>query len=130
MKNIVLLFLLLSTTLFAQQNDKKWKKVIDFENEGKTQSANEIVAEIYTKAVSNKDEVQMIKCFFYQSEYLLIVDEKAQTKILNNLKSEINRVSIPSKAILNFVYAKCLSDYYDRNNHKLINRTNTAVADE
>jgi TonB-dependent SusC/RagA subfamily outer membrane receptor len=130
MKNIVLLFLLLSTTLFAQQNDKKWKKVIDFENEGKTQSANEIVAEIYTKAVSNKDEVQMIKCFFYQSKYLLVVDEKAQTKILNNIKNEINRVSIPSKAILNFVYAKCLSDYYDRNNHKLINRTNTAVADE
>ncbi|MEP7093516.1 MAG: hypothetical protein ABI793_05595, partial [Flavobacterium sp.] len=130
MKNIVFALLLLSSTLFAQQTDKKWDKVIAFENEGKVKSANEIVTEIYKKAVVDKDEVQMIKCFFYQSKYLQVVDENAQTKILNNLKSEINRVSIPSKAILNLVYAKCLNDYYNRNNYQVQRRTNTTFLDE
>ena len=130
MKNILLLFLLLSTTLFGQQNDKKWDKIIAYENEGKVKSANEIVNKIYKKAVDDKDEVQMIKCFFYQSKYLQVVDENAQSKILNNLKTDINRVSIPSKAILNLVYAKCLTDYFTRNNYKIRKRTNTAVLNE
>lgn len=64
MKNILFAFLLFCSTLFAQQTDKKWDKVIALENEGKIKSANEIVSEIYKKALDNKDEVQMIKCFF------------------------------------------------------------------
>lgn len=130
MKNILFAFLLFCSTLFAQQTDKKWDKVIALENEGKIKSANEIVTGIYKKALDNKDEVQMIKCFFYQSKYLQIVDENAQTKVLNNLKSEINRVSVPSKAILNFVYAKCLNDYYNRNTYQIQRRTNTIFLDD
>ena len=130
MKNVLFAFLLLSSSLFAQQINKKWGKVIVLENEGKIKSANEIVSEIYKQAVSEKNEVQIIKCFFYQSKYLMVVDENAQNKVLNNLRSEINRVSIPSKAILNFVYAKCLNDYYNRNAYKIQRRTNTAFLDE
>ena len=54
------------------------------------------------------------------------VDEKAQSKIINNLKAEINKTFIPSKAILNLVYAKCLSDYQRQNSNLLYNRTNIA----
>ena len=68
MKNIVFAFLLLSCSLFAQQNDQKWKEVIDFENEGKIKSPNEIVHEIYKKALKKQDEVQMIKCFFLKQQ--------------------------------------------------------------
>ncbi|MFH6998972.1 alpha-2-macroglobulin family protein [Flavobacterium sp. FlaQc-57] len=123
MKNIFFVFLLISSALFAQQNDKKWDKVIAYENEGKIKSANEIVLKIYNKAIADKDEVEIIKCFFYQSKYLQVIDENAQTKILNNLKTDINRVSTPSKAILNLVYAKCLTDYYARNDYQIRNRT-------
>ncbi|MCI9843797.1 alpha-2-macroglobulin family protein [Flavobacterium pectinovorum] len=130
MKNIVFVFLLLSSTLLAQQNDKKWERIIAFENEGKIKSASKIVDQIYKKAVSDKDEVQMIKCFFYQSKYLQIFEENAQTKILNNLKTDIDRVSLPSKAILNLVYAKCLDDYYNINSYKIQQRTNTTFLDE
>ncbi|UTN04706.1 carboxypeptidase-like regulatory domain-containing protein [Flavobacterium bizetiae] len=126
MKKILFVFLLFSMTLSAQQNDKKWKKVIEFENEGKIKSASEIVDKIYNKAVSDKDEIQMIKSFFYHSKYLQVLSENAQTKILNNLEQDINRVSIPSKAILNLVYAKCLNDYFNRNNYTIrYSRTNT-----
>ncbi|MFH7004445.1 alpha-2-macroglobulin family protein [Flavobacterium bizetiae] len=110
MKKILFVFLLFTTALFAQKNDKNWAKVASYENEGKIKSANEIVDKIYKKAVSRKDEVQMIKCFFYQSKYLQVVDENAKTKILDHLKTDISRVSTPSKAILNLIYAKCLND--------------------
>jgi TonB-dependent SusC/RagA subfamily outer membrane receptor len=130
MKNIIFVFLLLSATLFAQQNDKKWDKVVAYENEGKIKSANGIVEKIYTKAISEKDEVQIIKCFFYQSKYLQVIAENAQTKILNNLKTDIKRVSVPSQAILNLVYARCLNDYYNKNSYQITSRTNTVSLDD
>ncbi len=111
MKNILFALLLFSTALLAQQNDKKWTKVIAFENEGKIKSASKIVDQIYKKAVSKRDEAIMIKCFFYQSKYLQVLEENAKSKIVINLKTDITRVSIPSKAILNLIYAKYLKDY-------------------
>ncbi|WP_276382104.1 MG2 domain-containing protein [Flavobacterium sp. H4147] len=125
MKNLLLAFLLVSATLFAQQNEKKWDKIIANENEGKIKSANEIVSSIYKKAIKEKDEIQIIKCFFYQAKYLQILEENAQVKILSNLKDDIDRVSTPSKAILNLVYAKCLTEYYNQNKYKITKRTNT-----
>ena len=83
MKKFYLALLFISTSLFAQQYEKDWNKVIKNENEGKMKTANEIVAKIYKKAVAKKEEVQIIKCFFYSSKYLQVVDENAQTKILN-----------------------------------------------
>ena len=125
MKKIVFAFLLISTAFYAQNYEKNWNKVIENENNGKIKSANAIVAKIHKKAVADKNEVQIIKCFFYESKYLQVVDENAQTKIINNLKAEIEKASIPSKAILNLVYAKCLSDYF--NNYEVIDTTAVVV---
>ncbi|HEU4790533.1 MAG TPA: MG2 domain-containing protein, partial [Flavobacterium sp.] len=130
MKNIYLALLFISTSLFAQQYEKDWNKVIKNENEGKIKTANEIVAKIYKKAVSKKEEVQIIKCFFYSSKYLQVVNENAQIKILNNLKSKIKQVSIPSQAILNLVYGKCLSEYFNKNGYIIRNRTNTTILED
>ncbi|TPG40009.1 alpha-2-macroglobulin family protein [Flavobacterium pectinovorum] len=130
MKNILFVFLLFTTALFAQQNDKKWIKVTSYENDGKIKSASKIVDQIYKKAVARKDEVQMIKCFFYQSKYLQVVDENAKTKILSNLKTDINRVSIPSKAILNLVYAKCINNYSNYDDAVTVVDSALAVVDE
>ena len=130
MKKILFAFLLISTAFYAQNYEKNWNKVIENENNGKIKSANAIVAKIHKKAVADKNEVQIIKCFFYESKYLQVVDENAQTKIINNLKAEINRASIPSKAILNLVYAKCLSDYQKQNSYLVYSRTNTASLDD
>lgn len=130
MKKILFVFLLFTTALFAQKNDKNWAKVASYENEGKIKSANEIVDKIYKKAVSRKDEVQMIKCFFYQSKYLQVVDENAKTKILDHLKTDISRVSTPSKAILNLIYAKCLINYSNNDEAYAVVDSAAAVVDE
>ena len=123
MKNIFLLFIFISTSIFGQNYDKNWLKVIEYENEGKIESANKIVSKIHYKASRDKNDVQSIRCFFYESKYLQVLDEDAQTKIINNLKSEIDNTSVSTKAILNFVYAKCLIDYQKRNSYLLYNRT-------
>lgn len=128
MKNILLVFLFFTTALFAQQNDKKWIKVASYENEGKIKSASKIVDQIYKKALNRKDEVQMIKCFFYHSKYLQVVDENAKKKIINNLKTDIDRVSIPSKAILNLVYAKCLNNYANYDYDYAVSAVDSAAA--
>lgn len=105
MKKIYLAFLFRSTSLFAQQYQKDWDKALRNENDGKIKTANEIVDQIYKKAISKKDETQIIKCFFYSSKYSQVLDENAQTTIIKNLKAKINQVSLPSQAILNLVYA-------------------------
>jgi len=125
MKNICLAFLfaLISTTLFAQQFEKDWAKVIKYENVGKIKTANQIVNKIYKKASAKKDETQIIKSFFYTSKYSQVLDEEAKTKILDNLRAEINHASVPSKAILNLIYGKCLNNYFNQNRYTIQNKT-------
>ena len=101
----------MTVTAFSQQYEKKWSQILAQENKGKIKTATELVDAIYKKAKKENNEVQIIKCFFYKSKYLQVLEEDAQSKIIRNLKAEINSATIPSKAILNLVYAKCLSDY-------------------
>lgn len=123
MKNIFLVFLLVSVSAFSQDFDKNWIKVITYENDGKIKSAAAIVEKIQRKAGREHNEVQLIKCFFYKSKYMQVLDEDAQSKILDNLDATIAKSSIPTKAILNLVYGKCLQDYVDQNAYYLSKRT-------
>lgn len=123
MKKSILLLLLLTTTLFAQDYDKNWIKVVQLENEGKIKSAASEVKKIHKKAKNDANEIQLIKCFFYQSKYIQALDENAQSEIIGNLESEITTGSIPTKAIFNLIYANCLTSYLNNNNYIIYNRT-------
>ena len=123
MKNLVFVFFLISTSFYAQNYEKNWKKVIENENDGKIKTANSIVDKIYKKATQEKNEVQLLKCFFYESRYLQTLEESAHTKIIKNLKTEIKNASVPSKAIYNLIYAKCLNGYYNQHWYSLKTRT-------
>ncbi len=68
MKKILFAFLLISTSFYAQNYEKNWNTVIENENNGKIKSANTVVAKIHKKAVADKNEVQIIKCFFLRIE--------------------------------------------------------------
>ncbi|MCZ8198053.1 MAG: carboxypeptidase-like regulatory domain-containing protein [Flavobacterium sp.] len=125
MKNILYIILLFSSISFCQNSDKNWAQVIELENEDKIKSASEIVNDIYKKATRKNNEAEIIKCFFYQSKYLQRIDENAQSKIIDDLNSKIKKASVPSKAILYLVYAKCLEDYSNRYSYDLQKRTKT-----
>lgn len=124
MKKIIFLSLFLFSCLtFAQDYENNWVKVIIYENNGKIKSAATEVDKIYKKSKVNKNEVQTIKCFFYKSKYIQILEEEAQSKIISNIKKEINESTGSSKAILNLIYARCLNNYYKENNYKIRRRT-------
>ena len=124
MKNILLLLAVLSSSIiFGQDFDKQWKTVYQFELDGKTKSAQEEVQDIYKKAKRKKEEIQIIKCFFYLSKFEQVFDEKAQTTIINNFKNEIKEAKPASKAILNYIYGEILQNYYARNSYTISKRT-------
>ncbi|MDI1256495.1 MAG: TonB-dependent receptor plug domain-containing protein [Flavobacterium sp.] len=112
-----------SATLSAQDYGKSWNKVIIYENDGKIKSADEEVAKIFKSAKNKHIDVQVIKCFFYKSKYMQTLEENAQFKIISLLQKEIREASIPSKSILNLIYAKTLNDYYSKNAYQLSQRT-------
>ncbi|REG98171.1 alpha-2-macroglobulin family protein [Flavobacterium aquicola] len=131
MKNIVFIFFLISTSFYAQNYEKNWNKVIENENLGKVKTANKIVDKIHKKAFAKKEEVQIIKCFFFKSKYRQVLDENAKKLILTDLKTQINQVSIPSKAILNLIYAKCMNDSNnDYETYAVVVDTASAEADD
>lgn len=124
MKNIfTFLSLIIFSFGFSQDFDANWDKVIQLENEGKIKSANEIIQKIQSKATKNKDEVQLIKTFFYKSKYMLTLEEDAQRKIIFDLQNRIDKAPITSKAILNLIYARCLKSYLDHNRNNFYKRT-------
>lgn len=125
MKNIFLLLAILTSSIILGQDfDKKWKNVYQFELDGKTKSAQDEVQDIYKKAKRKNEEIQLIKCFFYLSKFEQVFDEKAQTTIINNLKSEIKEAKPASKAVLNHIYGTILQNYYNYNQYQIKERTN------
>ncbi|HQV36820.1 MAG TPA: hypothetical protein PLC36_10940, partial [Flavobacterium sp.] len=75
--------------------------------------------EIYKKAKRKKEEVQIIKCFFYVSKFEQVLNEKAQSTIISTLKEEIKEAKPASKALLNYIYATLLQNYYNQNSYKI-----------
>ncbi|MBC8884171.1 hypothetical protein H9X57_14835 [Flavobacterium piscinae] len=122
-KSITLYFLFILSFSFGQHFDEQWKEVYKHELEGKIQSAQKEVQEIYKKAKKKKDEVQIVKCIFYLSKFEQVFDEKAQSTIISNLRNEIKDAKPVSKALLNYIYATILQDYYERYSYTIDERT-------
>ncbi|PKP17608.1 MAG: hypothetical protein CVU07_03735, partial [Bacteroidetes bacterium HGW-Bacteroidetes-23] len=105
MRNLTTLcFFLILSFSFAQNFDEQWKEVYRYELDGKIQSAQKEVQDIYKKAKKKNDEMQIVKCFFYLSKFEQVFDEKAQSTIISNLQKEIKSAEPVSKALLNYVY--------------------------
>ena len=124
MKFKILLFsLLISTFSFSQNFEEQWKEVMQLELDGKTKSADEIVTKIYKKANRKNNEPEIIKCFFYKSKFLQVLDENASEKIILDIRKEIKKVSKPSKGVLNYIYAQLLTKYLNKNATNIYKRT-------
>jgi len=126
MKKIIqLLILFFSLSITAQNLDKNWSKVYEYEYAGKIKSASEELNKIYKKARKNNDQAEIIRTFIYQSKFLQTLQEGAQYKIIKNLRDELLTKDEANKAIFNFIYGKLLSDYYQQNRYKLKQQTAT-----
>lgn len=126
MKKIIqLLILFFSLSITAQNLDKHWSKVYEYEYVGKIKSASEELNKIYKKARKNNEQAEIIRTFIYQSKFLQTLEEEAQYKIIKNLRDELSTKDEANKAVFNFIYKKLLSSYYGQNRYKLKGRTST-----
>jgi TonB-dependent SusC/RagA subfamily outer membrane receptor len=119
MHKLLFLLFFVSSFNFYGQYDDKWKEVYNYELDGKIESAQKKVQEIYKKAKRKEDEVQIVKCFFYLSKFEQVFDEKAQTTIITNLRNEINNAKPVSKALLNYIYASILEKYKQKYGYQI-----------
>ncbi|RZJ70030.1 alpha-2-macroglobulin family protein [Flavobacterium sp.] len=111
MRKLLILLLIWSTSAFAQDFKKEWEKVVKLEDLGFVKQANAAVEKISKKAERQKNDAQLVKCFFYQSKYLQTLDAQAQIKTLVRLKDLSAKSSGANRAIFCIIYAKCLKNY-------------------
>lgn len=110
----------------AQYNyDKQWKKVEQFELEGRAKSANKLVQKIYKKANKEQNTAQLIKSFVYGAKFSLLLDEEAERLIFERLETEIQQQAFPTNAILENIYADFLFQYYKKHRYKIQSRSQT-----
>lgn len=127
MKKIIFLLLLLTFYVGNSQNyENQWKEVVKNEIDGKTKSASEAVNQIYKNAHRKNNDVQIVKCFFYQSKFIQALEEDAQTKIIENLRKEIRNSSKVNESVLNYLYATLLQKYLGYYRHAISQRTTTS----
>jgi hypothetical protein len=123
---LTILSIIIITTTQAQHNfEKLWTKVEAFELEGKTKSANEIVAAIYKKAKKKSNSDQLIKSLLYQSKFALTLQEDAELLIVQKLEREISESDFPTNAILQSVLADFKWQYLQQHRWQIYNRTKT-----
>ncbi|MBM1106090.1 alpha-2-macroglobulin [Aurantibacter crassamenti] len=131
MKNAVLLItiILFAQLTMAQENSETytslWNPVEKLENEELTTSALKIVRTIATKAKEEKNGPQIIKALLHQSKYVLILEEDARLKIVNDFKTEIDKAEFPTKNILESYLANLYWDFFQDNQYQFYNRTKT-----
>lgn len=130
MKNYLLISLLLlfCTGMSAQQSNNKyiqeWEKLAAAERETLPQSATNIIDDILQKAISDKNNTQVIKALIYKNKYKKQIDRSYNEQIFSDLDSLISQTSnLGEKALLHSMLAELYSDYYNQNQWNIDNRT-------
>ncbi len=113
----IFLFAVLQTN--AQNFTKKWNEVYELDKDGKTKTALEKVTKIHKLALRQKNDIQQVKSFIYQSKLKNTVVENSETVFFTEIQEEINKSSEIGKAFLYQYYATKLTDFYGDNKYKI-----------
>lgn len=124
----LLLFILFAMNVSGQtpkNYDQEWKKVEDFVKKGLPKSALEEVQKIYTMAVRDKQEAQIIKTLVFRMNLQDEIREDNESYAIKELEKELPGKSAPVQAILHSLLAGIYQGYYDEHRWELRNRTET-----
>ena len=116
---VVIIVILSSHALQAQNNQRLWEKVEAHELKGEVKSASTIVDKLLNKARKSNDTKAIIKSFIYKSKFNLTLNENAQSEFIKDVKFEIQNSSFPTTMFLRHIYAQFLIDYYSNNRYKI-----------
>ena len=122
------LLFLLSITMVAQKSNNKyeneWKQVEQFSTDDLPQSALTEVNKILQKAISEKNNTQVIKALIYKNKYKRDIDYNDNEGILNDLQELIDKTNnVSEKALLQSMLAEAFLNYYSNDSWQINRRT-------
>ncbi|MEY8847430.1 MG2 domain-containing protein [Psychroserpens sp. XS_ASV72] len=111
----------------AQSNSYEtlWKTVAEYDANGLPKSALEVVESIAKKAEKDDNKPQKIKALLYKSKYILILEEDAQLKIVQDFEAAISKSESPTKNILENMLATMYWQYFQNHRYQFYNRSKT-----
>ncbi|MBP7257478.1 MAG: hypothetical protein KBA13_10380, partial [Chitinophagales bacterium] len=135
------LFTQFAMAAFAQKNNNsnmdnyksEWDKIDKLENEGKTKTALESIESILNRARNENNTAQVIKSLFHKYKYQMVIEEESTSKIVADLKVNIEKANGIEKALLQSILGEMLNQFYINNSYQFANRTNVdsnALADD
>lgn len=135
------LFTQFAMASFAQKNNNsnmdnyksEWEKIDKLENEGKTKTALETIESLLIRARNEKNTAQVVKSLFHKYKYQMIIEEESTSKIVADLKANIEKANGVEKALLQSILGEMLNQFYINNSYQFANRTNVdsiALADD
>ncbi len=108
---------------------KEWKSVESFEKKGLPKSALKVVESIYTKAKKENNQVQIIKALVFRIKFINSIEEDSYPDLILQVQTEIPTLDFPSKALLQSMLAELYQWYFNANQWKFYNRTNSQIVD-
>lgn len=122
----ILKFILMVTcvTLNAQETMKDlWKKVNEYEQKGKPESAIAELDKIYKLAQSQNNTDESIHALIYKFKFKATREENSRTQIISETKTEIAKAKSPLKNVLQCFLARNYWAFYNENSYKFDDRT-------
>lgn len=125
----ILLLGLLPFTLLAQKTDYHtiWKKIDQlWQSDDLPRSALEEVNKLYSLAVAEKDDPQMLRALVYRLNLSASIDEQTLEAAITTLDSIASKSAQPRQQLLYSLIAHAYQEYFQKNRFFVFNRTNTA----
>lgn len=110
--------------------DDAWAKVESFDQQGLPKSALEVVETIYSRALSEHNDPQLIRSLLFRSRYRLTLEEDVADKVFGDLVENLEHVSAPSRAVLHSVIGELYWQYFQANRYQFYNRTSGGAPDD
>lgn len=128
------ILMLFSSISFSQNNDKmkyntdlyekEWAAIQAFENQGLPKSAFSEIEKLLSKAQTENNPAQVVKCILKKEEFQVQIEEKGNVHSFYRLKKYISDAQSPVKEVLLSATASLLEQYYQENQWKINSRTN------
>ena len=111
----LLLLLVFTTTIHAQDFSKEWQKVYELEKKRSYKTAYNEVEAIYKTANRKKNEAEKAKALIYNLKFKNQLEEVTTQGILNDITKEMNASKGIYKEIYRWYYIKTISNELPRN---------------
>ena len=125
---LVACFALVSVKAFSQQHtvknyEKDFNKVDSLANKAQPEAALTLINTLNSRARAEGNTTMLVKSVIYRMLFQSYLEEDAFSKILADLKQDVNLASQPEKSVLQSLLAETYWKYYQQNRYQIIQRT-------